>query len=158
MARRPEARHHVAVRFDGVRPAVDGEVDAVLSDPARLAEWARAALELVLDGADASVVAYGARASGKTAALYGTPDEPGIVPRLAARLLEERARGAHVHLSFVQVLHHGVLDLLAPASLTAPACLQVDAEPAVVGLTEAPLDRLEDFQLLLRYARCVRAL
>jgi hypothetical protein len=69
-------------------------------------------------------VAYGQTGSGKTYSMMGTPDEPGVTPRVAAAIFERaealRSGGddgetsnLHIRASYLQIHREAVQDLLA---------------------------------------------
>ena len=61
----------------------------------------------------ASVIAYGQTGSGKTHTMLGTPEEPGLIPRLCEALLATAPLG-RFHLSLYEIYNGRVRDLLCP--------------------------------------------
>ncbi|KAK9103644.1 hypothetical protein Sjap_020898 [Stephania japonica] len=67
----------------------------------------------VLDGLSASVLAYGARGSGKTFLMQGTEEKPGLAPLALAEILSIGERtGGFVALSCYEVYQDHIYDLL----------------------------------------------
>ncbi|XP_074053390.1 kinesin-like protein KIF22 isoform X2 [Macrotis lagotis] len=81
-------------------------------------------LRHLMNGQNASVLAYGPTGAGKTYTMLGSPEQPGIIPRALKDLLqltrEEGAEGRPwalaVSMSYLEIYQEKVLDLLAPAS------------------------------------------
>jgi len=77
----------------------------------------RMVLGKVLDGYNGCVFAYGQTGSGKTFTMQGTPDAPGVIPRLCAELFErirafEGRRHVAVHASMCEIYNERLNDLL----------------------------------------------
>mmetsp|Transcript_4170 Transcript_4170/g.10011 ORF Transcript_4170/g.10011 Transcript_4170/m.10011 type:complete len:439 (+) Transcript_4170:192-1508(+) len=81
----------------------------------------RMVLGKVLDGYNGCVFAYGQTGSGKTHTMQGTPDAPGVIPRLCSELFE-RVRGlagkkhVEVHASMCEIYNERLNDLLSRSS------------------------------------------
>ncbi|XP_076997377.1 kinesin-like protein KIF22 isoform X2 [Tamandua tetradactyla] len=81
-------------------------------------------LRHLLEGQNASVLAYGPTGAGKTHTMLGSPEQPGVIPRALMDLLqltrEEGAEGRpwclSVTMSYLEIYQEKVLDLLDPAS------------------------------------------
>ncbi|KAJ1449097.1 kinesin motor domain-containing protein, partial [Pelagophyceae sp. CCMP2097] len=128
----------------------------------------------VLHGFNATVLAYGQSASGKTytmgcgADLAG--DDEGIVQRAAQQLLAgavtnaewDDAQTAEVHMAYVEIYNEDLRDLLAPPAPAKPeVALAVRETPqgevVVVGATEIRCRTIDDVRLLLRTGAARRA-
>uniref|UniRef100_A0A914I7I8 Kinesin motor domain-containing protein n=1 Tax=Globodera rostochiensis TaxID=31243 RepID=A0A914I7I8_GLORO len=75
-------------------------------------------------GLNSCIFAYGQTGSGKSYTMMGTPDEPGIIPRLCTELFERLARETSndgtrkfkLEMSFYEVYNERIRDLLGPPS------------------------------------------
>ena len=73
----------------------------------------KSAVEAVLDGRNASVMAYGQTNSGKTYTMIGNKDNPGLIPSILNELVIKTAgvNGVSVRLSAVQIINELIFDL-----------------------------------------------
>lgn len=71
-------------------------------------------------GQSAAVIAYGPTGSGKTHTMFGTAQNPGLVPRLVAELLS-LAKGKRLRVSVLELHNDMLSDLLAPRGARAQA-------------------------------------
>ena len=75
-------------------------------------------VENIFDGFNASIFAYGQTGSGKTHSMMGTPDDPGVIPRVCGAIFEraEAAAGMKVTIraSYLQIYREVLEDLLSP--------------------------------------------
>ena len=81
-------------------------------------------LRHLLEGQNASVLAYGPTGAGKMHTMLGSPEQPGVIPRALMDLLqltreegaEGRPWGLSVTMSYLEIYQEKVLDLLEPSS------------------------------------------
>ena len=77
-------------------------------------------LSSFMNGYSAAIIAYGQTASGKTHTMLGTPESPGIIPRISEELFR-RIEEASVHECFtvscraVQIYKEKLIDMLSPS-------------------------------------------
>lgn len=73
-------------------------------------------------GYNACVFAYGQTGSGKTFTMMGTPNNPGLIPRICEELFarmrvgQESGTGYRTHASYLEIYNERVKDLLAAQS------------------------------------------
>ncbi|XP_072455214.1 kinesin-like protein KIF22 isoform X3 [Notamacropus eugenii] len=111
-------------------------------------------LRHLMNGQNASVLAYGPTGAGKTYTMLGSPEQPGIIPRALKDLLqltrEEGAEGRPwaftVSMSYLEIYQEKVLDLLAPAS--GDLVIREDrwGNILIPGLTQKPIASFTDFE------------
>jgi hypothetical protein len=86
----------------------------------------RQVIDHASNGYNSSVFAYGQTGSGKTHTMYGTPEQPGLIPRICSGLFANEAlRGWSVEVSRFEIYNEAVLDLLNPQT-----ALDADARAA----------------------------
>lgn len=75
-------------------------------------------VDKVFAGVDSTIFAYGVTGSGKTHTMQGTPDEPGIIPRVAQYLFDRVSdyprHTVSIHVSYMEIYKELVYDLLIP--------------------------------------------
>ncbi|KAG2177100.1 hypothetical protein INT43_007756, partial [Umbelopsis isabellina] len=75
-------------------------------------------VDKVFAGVDSTIFAYGVTGSGKTHTMQGTPDEPGIIPRVAQYLFDRVSdyprHSVSIHVSYMEIYKELVYDLLIP--------------------------------------------
>lgn len=111
-------------------------------------------LRHLLEGQNASVLAYGPTGAGKTHTMLGSPEQPGVIPRALMDLLqltrEEGAEGQpwalSVNMSYLEIYQEKVLDLLDPAS--GDLVIREDSRGNILipGLTQKPISSFTDFE------------
>ncbi|KAM9098649.1 kinesin-like protein KIF22 isoform X2 [Sarcophilus harrisii] len=111
-------------------------------------------LRHLMNGQNASVLAYGPTGAGKTYTMLGSPEQPGVIPRALKDLLqltwEEGAEGRPwalaVSMSYLEIYQEKVLDLLAPAS--GDLVIREDrwGNILIPGLTQKPIASFTDFE------------
>jgi hypothetical protein len=75
----------------------------------------------ILDGFNATLLAYGQSGTGKTHTMLGSPQDPGIIPRLCHQIweklsLEDRqTEEFKMEISFLEIYREKVIDLLNPS-------------------------------------------
>ncbi|XP_030563711.1 kinesin-like protein Klp98A isoform X1 [Drosophila novamexicana] len=79
-------------------------------------------VDCAYEGYNACVFAYGQTGSGKTFTMMGTPNNPGLIPRICEELFtrmrvgQESGTGYRTHASYLEIYNEQVKDLLAPQS------------------------------------------
>lgn len=79
---------------------------------------AKNAVDSVIQGYNSCVFAYGPTSSGKTFTMFGTPKEPGIIPRACSHVFEKREEvdDITVKCSFIEIYREKIRDLLIKSS------------------------------------------
>nr|XP_040133045.1 kinesin-like protein KIF22 isoform X2 [Ictidomys tridecemlineatus] len=111
-------------------------------------------LRHLLEGQNASVLAYGPTGAGKTHTMLGSPELPGVIPRALVDLLqmtrEEGAEGRpwalSVTMSYLEIYQEKVLDLLDPASGDLVIREDCRGNILIPGLTQKPITSFADFE------------
>uniref|UniRef100_A0A8C2VL47 Kinesin-like protein n=1 Tax=Chinchilla lanigera TaxID=34839 RepID=A0A8C2VL47_CHILA len=111
-------------------------------------------LRHLLEGQNASVLAYGPTGAGKTHTMLGSPEQPGVIPRALMDLLqltrEEGAEGRpwalSVTMSYLEIYQEKVLDLLDPASGDLVIREDCRGNILIPGLTQRPITSFTDFE------------
>ncbi|PNJ33488.1 KIF22 isoform 5 [Pongo abelii] len=111
-------------------------------------------LRHLLEGQNASVLAYGPTGAGKTHTMLGSPEQPGVIPRALMDLLqltrEEGAEGRpwalSVTMSYLEIYQEKVLDLLDPASGDLVIREDCRGNILIPGLTQKPITSFADFE------------
>ncbi|CAO2583345.1 Kinesin-like protein KIF22 [Lemmus lemmus] len=111
-------------------------------------------LRHLLEGQNASVLAYGPTGAGKTHTMLGSPEQPGVIPRALMDLLqltrEESAEGRpwdlSVTMSYLEIYQEKVLDLLDPASGDLVIREDCRGNILIPGLTQKPIASFSDFE------------
>ncbi|KAJ4842515.1 hypothetical protein Tsubulata_042433 [Turnera subulata] len=109
-------------------------------------------LRSALDGYNVCILAYGQTGTGKTFAMDGTIDQPGIIPRALEELFHQRSfenSSVTFSMSMLEVYMGHLRDLLAPKVATrsyeafARSNLNIQTDPKgfveIEGLTEVPI-------------------
>ncbi|XP_057606169.1 kinesin-like protein KIF22 isoform X1 [Hippopotamus amphibius kiboko] len=111
-------------------------------------------LRHLLEGQNASVLAYGPTGAGKTHTMLGSPEQPGVIPRALMDLLqltrEEGAEGRpwalSVTMSYLEIYQEKVLDLLEPSSGDLVIREDCRGNILIPGLTQKPITSFADFE------------
>ncbi|EDM17322.1 kinesin family member 22, isoform CRA_c [Rattus norvegicus] len=111
-------------------------------------------LRHLLEGQNASVLAYGPTGAGKTHTMLGSPEQPGVIPRALMDLLqltrEESAEGRpwdiSVAMSYLEIYQEKVLDLLDPASGDLVIREDCRGNILIPGLTQKPITSFSEFE------------
>ncbi|KAM9209473.1 kinesin-like protein KIF22 [Dugong dugon] len=111
-------------------------------------------LRHLLEGQNASVLAYGPTGAGKTHTMLGSPEQPGVIPRALMDLLqltrEEGAEGRpwalSVTMSYLEIYQEKVLDLLDPTSGDLVIREDCRGNILIPGLTQKPITSFTDFE------------
>jgi kinesin family member 22 len=101
-----------------------------------------------LNGYNTSVFCYGATGAGKTFTMQGNASKPGIIPRVAKRLMDTvNARGGFkVSVSYLEIYNERVKDLLDPKDADMPIRQDIHGNIVVHNLSEMSLGAYEDFK------------
>ncbi|CAI9092248.1 OLC1v1027440C1 [Oldenlandia corymbosa var. corymbosa] len=103
----------------------------------------------VLNGRNASVIAYGAKGSGKTYTIQGTQDKPGIAALSMAELLSKsQEAGDVVSVSILEVHQEHAFDLLDPKHSEVQVLGDGRGKINLKGLTQVPVKSVPDFENL----------
>ncbi|XP_038619160.1 kinesin-like protein KIF22 [Tachyglossus aculeatus] len=111
-------------------------------------------LRHLLEGQNASVLAYGPTGAGKTHTMLGSTEQPGVIPRALWDLLQlTRDQGAEgrpwamaVSMSYLEIYQEKVLDLLSPASGDLVIREDRAGNILVPGLTQKTIASFADFE------------
>ncbi|XP_053411015.1 kinesin-like protein KIF22 isoform X2 [Nycticebus coucang] len=111
-------------------------------------------LRHLLEGQNASVLAYGPTGAGKTHTMLGSPTQPGVIPRALVDLVqltrEEGAEGRpwalSVTMSYLEIYQEKVLDLLDPSSGDLVIREDCRGNILIPGLTQKPITSFADFE------------
>lgn len=84
---------------------------------------AQEAVDMVCQGYNATIFAYGATSSGKSFTMFGTPNNPGIIPRSCQTLFQNINKkddvvDANMKCSFLEIYREQIRDLLSPETDT----------------------------------------
>ncbi|XP_073813304.1 kinesin-like protein 98A isoform X1 [Musca autumnalis] len=77
-------------------------------------------IDCAFQGYNACVFAYGQTGSGKTFTMMGTPENPGLIPKICSELFarmrvgQESGTGYKTHASYLEIYNERVKDLLGP--------------------------------------------
>ncbi|XP_007424397.1 kinesin-like protein KIF22 [Python bivittatus] len=109
-------------------------------------------LHHLLEGQNASILAYGPTGAGKTHTMLGSPDQPGVIPR-AVRDVLKMTRDAtgdkckySVSMSYLEIYQEKVLDLLQPSPRDLPIREDRNHNILVPGLTQKEITDFADFE------------
>jgi kinesin family protein 16B len=101
-------------------------------------------------GYNASVLAYGQTGSGKTHSMFGTKDDPGLVPRMCSELWSrcsaKQTLGQNyvIQIAMLEIYNEEIFDLLAPCSSRKSLQLRDDGHSVgVEGLIQMRPDSVE---------------
>ncbi|XP_020654651.3 kinesin-like protein KIF22 [Pogona vitticeps] len=109
-------------------------------------------LRHLLEGQNASILAYGPTGAGKTHTMLGTPDQPGVIPRAVRDVLQmtrdDSADGwkYSVSMSYLEIYQEKVLDLLQPSIHDLPIREDRNHNILVPGLTQKEITSFADFE------------
>jgi len=84
---------------------------------------AQEAVDMVCQGYNATIFAYGATSSGKSFTMFGSPSKPGIIPRSCQTLFQNINKkddvvDANMKCSFLEIYREQIRDLLSPETDT----------------------------------------
>ncbi|XP_060137657.1 kinesin-like protein KIF22 isoform X3 [Zootoca vivipara] len=109
-------------------------------------------LHHLLEGQNASILAYGPTGAGKTHTMLGSPEQPGVIPRAVQNLLQMTRdasgdeRKYSVSMSYLEIYQEKVLDLLEPSLRDLPIREDQNHHILVPGLTEREITNFSDFE------------
>ncbi|XP_037754737.2 kinesin-like protein KIF22 [Chelonia mydas] len=113
-------------------------------------------LRRLLEGQNASVLAYGPTGAGKTHTMLGSPEQPGVIPRALRDVLQMTREAScsprgeewdySVSMSYLEIYQEKVLDLLEPSQQDLPIREDRDRNILIPGLTERELGGFGDFE------------
>ncbi|XP_067419967.1 kinesin-like protein KIF22 isoform X2 [Emydura macquarii macquarii] len=125
-------------------------------------------LRHLLEGQNASVLAYGPTGAGKTHTMLGSPEQPGMVPRALRDVLQMTREASclpegeewsySVSMSYLEIYQEKVLDLLEPSHQDLPIREDRDRNILIPGLTERELGSFGDFERYFLPASCNRTM
>ncbi|XP_038906742.1 kinesin-like protein KIN-10C [Benincasa hispida] len=100
----------------------------------------------VFDGHHATVIAYGARGTGKTSIIQGTIEKPGLASLSINELLSmAKEKGKSIFISYYEVYMDYVYDLLDPKRPTVLVLDNGQGKIQLKGLSRIPVKSLSDF-------------
>ncbi|XP_010545922.1 PREDICTED: kinesin-like protein KIN-10C isoform X2 [Tarenaya hassleriana] len=103
----------------------------------------------VFDGRDATVIAYGARSSGKTHLIQGSDAEHGLAVIAMADIISmARERGDSISISLYEVSQENVYDLLHPEKPTVSVLEAANGKVQLKGLSQVSVKSILEFQNL----------
>ncbi|KAL3524289.1 hypothetical protein ACH5RR_017123 [Cinchona calisaya] len=101
----------------------------------------------VLNGGNASIIAYGARGSGKTYTIQGTEEKTGLAVLSMAELLSKSEEdGKSVSISILEVHHEHAYDLLDPKHSEVQVLEDCRGKINLKGLSQVPVKSILEFQ------------
>uniref|UniRef100_A0A452GQK4 Kinesin-like protein n=1 Tax=Gopherus agassizii TaxID=38772 RepID=A0A452GQK4_9SAUR len=110
----------------------------------------------LLEGQNASVLAYGPTGAGKTHTMLGSPEQPGVIPRALRDVLQMTREAScsprgeewdySISMSYLEIYQEKVLDLLEPSQQDLPIREDRDRNILIPGLTERELRGFGDFE------------
>ncbi|CAK7337316.1 unnamed protein product [Dovyalis caffra] len=103
----------------------------------------------VFDGRNATIIACGARGSGKSYLIQGTEDELGFAALAVAEMVQLAAdSGKSIAVSFYEVDHDHVKDLLDPNRQQVIVLKDAQGKTRLKGLSQVPVTSVSEFQKL----------
>ncbi|CAH8451300.1 unnamed protein product [Schistosoma mattheei] len=115
------------------------------------------AVDSVKDGYNCSLFAYGMTGTGKTHTIFGSEDDPGLIPRICEALLNHIKVNQNVHrkyelkISFVEIYNEKIHDLLNNTKEQSSMRIREhpDDGPYVEGLTKATLTDVKTLRTVI---------
>ncbi|CAI2725027.1 unnamed protein product [Schistosoma spindalis] len=115
------------------------------------------AVDSVKDGYNCSLFAYGMTGTGKTHTIFGSEDDPGLIPRICEALLNHIKVNQNVHtkyelkISFVEIYNEKIHDLLNNTKEHSSMRIREhpDDGPYVEGLTKATLTDVKTLRTVI---------
>ncbi|KAG8680221.1 hypothetical protein FRC09_018404, partial [Ceratobasidium sp. 395] len=104
----------------------------------------------VFEGHTVTIFAYGVTSSGKTHTMQGSPDQPGIIPRVVDALFQRRSimsrEDVSLELSYMEIYKDDVFDLMVSArEAKLPVREDGKGKVFVANLTETPIETTDEF-------------
>ena len=111
-------------------------------------------LDAAFEGYNGTIFAYGQTGSGKSHSIMGTPEQLGIVPRLAVALFERVASagsdtGFEVTATYAEIYNEVICDLLTPGNTGLKIRQHVTSGIYVENLTEVQVSSHEEIEQLI---------
>ncbi|XP_033025258.1 kinesin-like protein KIF22 [Lacerta agilis] len=109
-------------------------------------------LHHLLEGQNASILAYGPTGAGKTHTMLGSPEQPGVIPRAVRNLLQMTRdasgdeRKYSLSMSYLEIYQEKVLDLLKPSLRDLPIREDQNHHILVPGLMQREITSFSDFE------------
>ncbi|KAJ9440693.1 Kinesin-related protein 4 [Diplonema papillatum] len=162
-------------RIKPVAPHKSGSKDGFLfqrvwgpeSGNSAVAEELSDAATTILQGVNATVIAYGHTSAGKTHTMLGTPEEHGLIVQTMKRLLEEKrvrevARpedraSIRFSVAYFEIYMEKVFDLLNPGQRDIDVVTDGEANGTVLtNMTSRPVESLDDCERVVRVGQEAR--
>ncbi|KAL5746355.1 hypothetical protein ACOSP7_027501 [Xanthoceras sorbifolium] len=106
-------------------------------------------IEGVFDGLNATVIAYGARGSGKTRVIQGSDKEPGLAVLAVAEILYRVEEiGRSISISVYEISQDHVYDLLDPKRPAVLILEDAQGKIQLKGLSQVPVKSISEFEKL----------
>lgn len=103
----------------------------------------------VFDGFNATIVACGAKGSGKTRVIQGSDKEPGLAALAVDEILSiSEKMGKSITISFYEIFQDHVYDLLDPKQLEVQILENGQGKIQLKGLSQVPVKSISEFQKL----------
>ncbi|CAJ1343080.1 unnamed protein product, partial [Effrenium voratum] len=144
---------------DGIKvyPGFDGLIDQDSSQEEAFAVVGQEAVDGVLLGLNAAIMAYGQTSTGKTHTMVGDKTRPGLCLKAAGHLFSEAGlQGSQIEVqaSFLQLYLNHITDLLVPngheKKLKLREVVEEDGvDTKVEGLSERPVESMDDVAALI---------
>ncbi|TKY66030.1 Kinesin protein KIF22-B [Spatholobus suberectus] len=101
----------------------------------------------MFSGCNATVFAYGATGSGKTYAMQGTEEQPGLMPLAMSMILSIcRSTGSTAQISYYEVYMDRCYDLLEVKAKEISVWDDKDGQIHLRGLSQVPINTMSEFQ------------
>lgn len=119
--------------------------------------------QVVEEGLNATVLAYGQTSSGKTHTMRGSVEDPGVMPRAAVDLfqlvqgkVDAEPFACSVMVSYMEIYNEEIRDLLAETQTSLAIGSGADGGVVVQGLSERAVESVEEVMALLDKGDAVR--
>eukprot|EP00039_Didymoeca_costata_P021849 m.345577 g.345577 ORF g.345577 m.345577 type:complete len:625 (+) comp26766_c0_seq1:92-1966(+) len=112
-------------------------------------------INTTLDGANATVFAYGPTGAGKTFTMQGTEKNEGVIPRAVDVLLQaqqDRPGKTEIRMSFLEIYNEKVLDLLEPKNADLQIRESQTGEIFIPNLASVHLTSKSEFRQIFSHA------
>ncbi|KAJ7112763.1 kinesin-like protein [Mycena crocata] len=126
--------------------------DATATQAALFDADVRPLVDVALGGVTVTIFAYGVTSSGKTHTMQGTPEDPGVIPRVVEALFDPSTHSAthsqpEVGVSYIEIYKDDVYDLLVQRENAPKLPVRENDMGAVfvAGLTTAPVGSVSEF-------------
>ena len=140
--------------------AFDLVFDETVGQEAVYQQTAKGLVDVVLDGYNASVFAYGSTGAGKTHTMLGSLESPGVMVNtlhdLYSRMNQHQDQRFKVTLSYMEIYNERIKDLLMPTSIDLPLHEDPVRGMVVQGITEYGADSADEILELLHRGNLYR--